>query len=177
MEQEKWPGTGGARAPRLLPACLVPRRGGGVATEGCVLLAVFWVFFQRTKTNFSSKGAIFSRKDEAVCNLAGVAQDGEGQGGDKLPTPLPRRVPLATRPHRLSKSWGSRRPSDGLWNPSEWPRRGGVSPEQGTFSVGASIPLQQKKDLPPSGFYWCWGGCWYPAGHRGGMWSSPRPGG
>lgn len=53
--------------------------------RGLCLVCGFF-FFMRNKTNFSSKGAIFSRKDEAGCNLAGVAQD----GGDMVGTSSPR---------------------------------------------------------------------------------------
>lgn len=43
------------------------------------------VFFQRNKMNFSSKGAIFGGKDQAGCNPAGVAQDGEDSAGTSSP--------------------------------------------------------------------------------------------
>lgn len=88
--------------------------------------------------SFSSKGAIFSGKDEA----GGVAQDRGTRCGDRLPTPLPRWVPLGTYPRRLGVNpYGSY----GLWSCpggcGEVPIGPHARLEQGTFSVGTPIPL------------------------------------
>lgn len=111
---------------------------GGASTEGHASCFLFFIFFQRNKWNFSSKGAIGSGKDVAACSP--VARDVVGVLWGRAPrASCPR---CLWKPTRLGDGGQSRcHPSTApsVWAKGIWSLRCSCSPGWAASVLSPSV--------------------------------------